>query len=115
MIKKLEDEAAAISDEARADRRRELEALIEMMRPAVQSDGGDLVLVSADVESGVVEVMLQGSCSSCAISATTLKAGVERILKGRLSWVTEVKGDLDESVDLEESISMGRGGYVPKY
>ena len=85
------------------------------MRPAVQSDGGDLVLVSADVESGVVEVMLQGSCSSCAISATTLKAGVERILKGRLSWVTEVKGDLDESVDLEESISMGRGGYVPKY
>lgn len=115
MIKKLEDEAAAISDEARADRRRELEALIEMMRPAVQSDGGDLVLVSADVESGVVEVMLQGSCSSCAISATTLKAGVERILKGRLPWVTEVKGDLDESVDLEESISMGRGGYVPKY
>ena len=115
MIKKLEDEAAAISDEARADRRRELEALIEMMRPAVQSDGGDLVLVSADVESGVVEVMLQGSCSSCAISATTMKAGVERILKGRLSWVTEVKGDLDESVDLEESISMGRGGYVPKY
>jgi Fe-S cluster biogenesis protein NfuA len=73
------------------------------------------VLVSADVESGVVEVMLQGSCSSCAISATTLKAGVERILTGRLSWVTEVKGDLDESVDLEESISMGRGGYVPKY
>ena len=115
MIKKLEGEAAAISDEARADRRRELEALIEMMRPAVQSDGGDLVLVSADVESGVVEVMLQGSCSSCAISATTMKAGVERILKGRLSWVTEVKGDLDESVDLEESISMGRGGYVPKY
>ena len=87
MIKKLEDEAAAISDEARADRRRELEALIEMMRPAVQSDGGDLVLVSADVESGVVEVMLQGSCSSCAISATTLKAGVERILKGRLPWM----------------------------
>lgn len=115
MDKKLEDAAAAISDEVRVDRRRELEALIEMMRPAVQSDGGDLVLVSADVESGVVEVMLQGSCSSCAISATTLKAGVERILKGRLSWITEVKGDLDESVDLEESISMGRGGYVPKY
>jgi Fe-S cluster biogenesis protein NfuA len=115
MDKKLEDSTAAISDEVRVDRRRDLEALIEMMRPAVQSDGGDLVLVSADVESGVVEVMLQGSCSSCAISATTLKAGVERILKGRLSWVTEVKGDLDESVDLEESISMGRGGYVPKY
>lgn len=115
MDKKLEDTPVVISEEVRIDRRRELEALIEMMRPAVQSDGGDLVLVSADVESGVVEVMLQGSCSSCAISATTMKAGVERILKGRLPWVTEVKGDLDESVDLEESISMGRGGYVPKY
>lgn len=115
MDKKLEDAEITISEVVRVDRRRELEALIEMMRPAVQSDGGDLVLVSADVESGVVEVMLQGSCSSCAISATTLKAGVERILKGRLAWVTEVKGDLDESVDLEESISMGRGGYIPKY
>lgn len=106
---------AELTDETKADRRRELEALIEMMRPAVQSDGGDLLLVSADVESGVVEVMLQGSCSSCAISATTLKAGVERILKGRLPWVTEVKGDVDDSMEFEESLSLGRGGYVPKY
>lgn len=104
-----------LTNDVRLDRRRELEALIEMMRPAVQSDGGDLLLVSADVESGVVEVMLQGSCSSCAISATTLKAGVERILKGRLSWVTEVKGDVDESMEFDESVSLGRGGYVPKY
>lgn len=104
-----------LTNEVKLDRQRELEALIEMMRPSVQSDGGDLLLVAADVESGVIEVMLQGSCSSCAISATTLKAGVERILKGRLPWVTEVKGDVDESMEFEESMSMGRGGYVPKY
>lgn len=103
-----------LTDEEKRDRRREVEALIEMMRPSVQSDGGDLLLVSADVESGVVKVMLQGSCSSCAISATTLKAGVERILKGRLSWVTEVAGDVDESMDIEDSMALGRGGYVPK-
>ncbi len=95
------------------DRLTALTDLIEMMRPAVQSDGGDLILVSADVESGVVEVALQGSCSSCAISSSTLQMGVERILKGRLPWVTEVKGGVDDSRSFEESVSLGRGGYVP--
>jgi Fe-S cluster biogenesis protein NfuA len=71
--------------------------------------------VSADVEAGVVELQLQGSCSSCAVSATTLQAGVERILKERLDWVTEVIGGVDEDMDFEESASMGRGGYVPKW
>lgn len=104
-----------ITEEEKLDRRRALEALIEMMRPAVQSDGGDLILTSADVESGVIEVMLQGSCSSCAISSTTLKAGVERILKGRLPWVTSVTGDVDAAIDFGESVSLGRGGYVPKF
>ncbi|MBV9411278.1 MAG: NifU family protein [Acidimicrobiia bacterium] len=86
-----------------------------MMRPAVQADGGDLALVAADVEAGTVEVMLQGSCSSCAISSTTLQAGVERILTDRLPWVTEVRGGVDESMDYDESAAMGRGAYVPKY
>lgn len=104
-----------LTDEDRGSRLAELNSLIEMMRPAVQADGGDLALVSADVEAGVVEVILQGSCSSCAISSTTLQAGVERILKDRLSWVSEVHGGVDESMDLDESFSMGRGGYVPRY
>jgi Fe-S cluster biogenesis protein NfuA len=104
-----------LSDEERAERLADLDSLIELMRPAVQADGGDLVLNSADTESGVVEVMLQGSCSSCAISATTLQAGVERILRDRLPWVTEVRGEVDESTDFEESIAMGRGAYVPRY
>jgi len=104
-----------LTDEQRAQRLADLNSLIEMMRPAVQADGGDLALVSADVEIGVVEVVLQGSCSSCAISATTLQAGVERILKDRLDWVTEVQGGVDESVDWEDSFAMGRGGYVPKF
>jgi Fe-S cluster biogenesis protein NfuA len=87
--------------------------LIDLMRPAVQADGGDLVLVSADVEAGVIDVQLQGSCSSCAISSTTLQAGVERILKERLDWVTEVFGGVDEDIDWETSSAMGKGGYTP--
>ncbi|WP_349632138.1 NifU family protein [Acidithrix sp. C25] len=96
------------------DRTRDVFELIEMIRPAVQADGGDLALVSVDVEAGVVEVQLQGSCSSCAISSVTLQAGIERIIKGRLDWVTEVRGGVDESLDFESSYSLGRGGYVPR-
>ena len=109
------DVEAALSDEERKQRLDDLTALIDMIRPAVQQDGGDLILVEADVEKGEVEVMLQGSCSSCAISSTTLQAGVDRILKDRLPWVTEVRGGVDESMDYDESAAMGRGAYVPKY
>lgn len=105
----------AIDDEERSERLGQLQALIDLMRPAVQADGGDLVLVSADVEAGVVEVQLQGACSSCAVSAVTLQGGVERILTERLPWVREVVGGLDDSIDPFESASMGQGGYVPGY
>lgn len=107
-------EAVQVTDDVKAERREALESIIEMIRPAVQADGGDLSLVDVDYEAGVVEVALQGSCSSCAISSTTLQAGVQRILKDRLEWVTEVRGGVEE-MDLDESMSMGRGGYVPRY
>ena len=107
--------AGPVSDEERQARLAALTELLDLVRPAVQSDGGDLILVNADVETGVVEVQLQGSCSSCAISATTLQAGVSRILQERLPWVTEVIGGVDDSMDFEESAAMGRGGYVPGY
>ena len=104
-----------LNDDDRTGRLADLNELIELIRPTVQADGGDLVLMSADVENGVVEVQLQGSCSSCAISSTTLQAGVERILKERLDWVTEVFGGVDEEMDFETSAAMGRGGYTPGF
>ena len=79
-----------LSDAERADRLDKLQGIMDLMRPAVQADGGDLVLVRADVETGSIEVQLQGACSSCAISSATLSGGVERILRERLPWVTEV-------------------------
>ena len=104
-----------LAPEVRAERLGELRSLIELMRPAVQADGGDLVLVSADVETGVVEVQLQGACSSCAISSATLQGGVERILRDRLPWVTEVIGGVDDSMDDFQSAALGRGAYVPRF
>ncbi len=107
-------DTAVLSDDARTERMKALQSVIELIRPVVQQDGGDLALTSVDVETGVVEVRLQGSCSSCAVSSTTLQAGVNRILKDRLPWVTEVIGGVEE-MDVDESRSMGRGGYVPKF
>ncbi|MGA7833786.1 MAG: NifU family protein [Acidimicrobiales bacterium] len=104
-----------LTDQERASRMSALNALMDLMRPSVQADGGDLVLMRADVESGVVEVQLQGACSSCAISSDTIQGGVTRILKDRLPWVTEVVGDVDETMDPEQSSLLGTGGYVPRY
>jgi Fe-S cluster biogenesis protein NfuA len=107
--------ATTLSDDERAERLGQLQGILDLMRPAVQADGGDLVLVRADVEQGVIEVQLQGACSSCAVSSATLSGGVERILRDRLPWVTEVVGGLDDSLDFDESSAMGSGGYVPRF
>jgi len=114
-VEQADDTVETLSDDERAERLDALTDLIDLIRPAVQADGGDLALVHADVESGEVEVVLQGSCSSCAVSSTTLQAGVSRILRDRLPWVTSVRGGVDDSLDFEESSAMGRGGYVPKW
>ncbi|MHB8244565.1 MAG: NifU family protein [Acidimicrobiales bacterium] len=106
--------AGGIDDAERESRLAALNDLLDLMRPAVQADGGDLVLTDLDVERGIVEVQLQGACGSCAISGATLQGGVERLLRQRLDWVTEVRGSVDDSLDLFESVSLGRGGYVPR-
>lgn len=103
-----------IDDEERRRRSEALAELIDLMRPAVQADGGDLVLGPFDVVTGVVEVSLRGACSTCAISSATLQGGVERILRDRLPWVTEVVGEVDEADDPLSSAAVGRGGYVPR-
>jgi Fe-S cluster biogenesis protein NfuA len=65
---------------------------IELIRPALQSDGGDIVFRGVD-DDGVVHVTLVGACGSCAVSTMTLKGGVERILMDRVPGVTEVVAD----------------------
>jgi Fe-S cluster biogenesis protein NfuA len=70
---------------------RVLEA-IELIRPALQSDGGDIVFEHLD-DDGVVHVSLVGACGTCPISMQTLKAGVERIIMDRAPGVTAVVDD----------------------
>ncbi|MES2573972.1 MAG: NifU family protein [Bacteroidota bacterium] len=53
---------------------------LEEIRPFLNSDGGDIQLVS--VEDGKhVKVRLEGACNSCSVSHMTLKAGVETTIK----------------------------------
>jgi len=61
---------------------------LELIRPAIQMDGGDIQLES--VVGGTVTVQLLGTCESCPISPVTLKQGVERILRERVPGVSEV-------------------------
>ncbi len=68
----------------------EVEETIEAIRPALQADGGDIVLRSVDELTGIVTVTLTGACVSCPASTQTLKAGVERIMRDRVDGVTEV-------------------------
>ncbi|MDQ3738140.1 MAG: NifU family protein [Actinomycetota bacterium] len=70
--------------------RQQVERTIEVIRPALQADGGDIVLRQVDEESGVVTVELVGACGTCPVSTQTLKAGIERVMRDRVDGVTEV-------------------------
>jgi Fe-S cluster biogenesis protein NfuA len=63
---------------------------IDVIRPALQADGGDIVLKEVDEEAGKVTVELVGACGTCPISTQTMKAGIERLLRDRVEGVTEV-------------------------
>ena len=64
-------------------------AVIDLIRPAVQSDGGDIELVDVDGQ-GVVQLRLHGACVGCPSSTMTLKMGIERNLMEKVPEVTEV-------------------------
>ena len=65
-----------------------LESALDYIRPALQADGGDVVLES--ILGGTVNLQLLGACGGCPISETTVTAGIERILKDRVPGVVEV-------------------------
>ena len=58
------------------------------IRPAIAMDGGDCQFVS--FEEGVVQLQLQGACSTCPSATMTLKMGIESRLKEDIPEVKEV-------------------------
>ena len=65
-----------------------LQETLEYIRPAIQMDGGDLVLLGVD--EGTVNLQMVGACGGCPMSMMTLKAGIERILIDRVPGVLAV-------------------------
>jgi len=61
---------------------------LEYIRPALQADGGDLILLGVD--GGTVNLQLVGACGGCPMSTMTLTAGIERILRDRVPGVEEI-------------------------
>jgi Fe-S cluster biogenesis protein NfuA len=61
---------------------------IDYIRPALQADGGDVVLLG--VEGGTVNLQLVGACGGCPMASLTLTAGIERILRDRVPGITEI-------------------------
>lgn len=78
-----------------------LNEALDYIRPAVQADGGDLVLLGA--EDGKVSLQMVGACGGCPLSMMTLKAGIERILKDRVPGVREVIASADAPGTMEEA------------
>lgn len=84
---------------------RVLEA-IEMFRPQLQADGGDMEYVGIDDQMRV-HLKLTGACGSCPMAVMTLKMGVERYIQDAVPEITEVVQDLPEGVDPSQYESMG--------
>ncbi|MCL0080409.1 NifU family protein [Dehalococcoidia bacterium] len=68
--------------------REKVEAALDLVRPALHADGGNVELV--DVDGDVVRVKLIGACGCCPMSTMTLKMGIERVLKEQVPEIKEV-------------------------
>jgi Fe-S cluster biogenesis protein NfuA len=92
----FESEAAAEAEPTyegeEADIVAQIKELLETrVRPAVASDGGDIIFKGFDGGSGTVFLHLQGSCSGCPSSTITLKNGIENMLRHYVPEVSAVE------------------------
>jgi Fe-S cluster biogenesis protein NfuA len=69
--------------------RDKIEAVLDTIRPALHSDGGDVEFIDYDEDDGIVHLRLMGACGSCPVSMLTLKQGIERRI---IMAVPEVQG-----------------------
>lgn len=67
-----------------------VEKALDEIRPMLQRDGGNVLLVDV-TDDGVVKVKLTGACGSCPMSTYTLKMGIEQRLKDAIPEVKSVE------------------------
>jgi len=66
-----------------------VQKIINLIRPALQSDGGDIELINV-TEDGIVSIRFHGACVGCPSSNLTLQTGIERNLKNRIPEIRQV-------------------------
>ena len=69
--------------------RETVEKALDEIRPFLQSDGGDISLLSIE-DDRLVKVQLQGACVGCSVNQMTLKSGVEMTIKKHAPQIEEV-------------------------
>jgi len=84
------DPVAGAPAEGPDDLRKRVEAILNLIRPAIQSDGGDLELVDV-APDGTVRVRFHGACVGCPSSSITLQVGIARQLKDPIPEVSCVE------------------------
>jgi Fe-S cluster biogenesis protein NfuA len=67
----------------------EVQKAIDLIRPSLQADGGDVELIDVSAD-GIVKVKLTGACRGCPMSQMTLKMGIEKIIKKQIPDIKEV-------------------------
>jgi len=67
----------------------EVQKAIDLIRPGLQADGGDVELVDVSAD-GIVKVKLTGACRGCPMSQMTLKMGIEKAIKKQIPAVKEI-------------------------
>lgn len=65
--------------------------VLESIRPALRSDGGDVEFIAFDDADGVLQLRFLGACGECPISDVTLRQGIERRILSAVPQVREVK------------------------
>ena len=70
--------------------REKVDSALQKVKPSLQADGGDVQLVDVD-DDGVVKVRLMGACGGCPMSQTTLKMGIEKVLKQNVPEIKSVE------------------------
>lgn len=76
---------------SRMSARDKIEEVLDTIRPALRSDGGDVELIDYDEEDQVVSLRLMGACGSCPVSMMTLKRGIEQRITSVLPEVRSIQ------------------------
>ena len=81
---------AQMSDQEKARLIHQIEIALDDIRPHLAVDGGDVSVVDLTDEM-TVKVRWMGACQSCGMSAMTMRAGIEHVVKSRLPEIQSVE------------------------